>query len=715
MAHKRFGVAGCLTALLAWLFGAGDALAGGGPENVFLVVNSASWASQTVANHYIQLRHIPSSNVFYVDWTGGCETTDVDSFRDKILGPALDATERRGLRQQIDYLVYSSDFPYAVDLTNDFAGRFKFPETATPGCSINSATYLWNLVYSKLPIVMDFHINHYMRDFVKRETDDPTHGFRSWYGWGNQGELQESGGQPYLLSTMLAMTSGRGNSVREALAYLERSAAADGTHPSGTIYFSKTDDKRATPRIPGFEQAVAQLKSLGVRADVISTPLPMGRSDVAGAMTGTAEFSWASSRSKILPGAICENLTSFGGVLGEGSGQTPLTEFLRYGAAGSCGTVVEPLALPQKFPWPSMHVHYARGSTLAEAFYQSVFGPAQVLIVGDALCRPWANIPEVTVAGVKAGDKVSGTLVLKPTAKLPKGGEIERFTLFVDGRRLDSAGPGEDLKWDSTPETDGYHELRVVATEASPIETQGRAIIPVTVENSGHQAQLSTVPAKRVRWDETLTVRAKAPGMKQIFVVHNGRPLGSITGEEGELMVNPRTLGLGPVTFDAVGLGEANSRDRVVAAPVSLVVEPPKPLPALNNAPQKLGPGLALKLPSGKVVTVQETRDPAWPAIAGLDQNQQFTAQAFFDVATEDVYQFQAWHYGQLKISVNGTVIYEGDQGNFKQKYLPLALAAGRHRLTLTGRTASDVKLRILFGGPGAMSLNGRMFRHQTR
>ena len=79
----------------------------------------------------------------------------------------------------------------------------------------------------------------------------------------------------------------------------------------------------------------------------------------------------------------------------EESGQTPLSEFLRYGAAGASGTVIEPYAIPEKFPSPQIHVHYARGCTLAEAYYQSVHGPAQFLIVGDPLCRPWATIPVV--------------------------------------------------------------------------------------------------------------------------------------------------------------------------------------------------------------------------------------------------------------------------------------------------------------------------------
>ena len=85
--------------------------------------------------------------------------------------------------------------------------------------------------------------------------------------------------------------------------------------------------------------------------------------------------------------------------MSEGAGQTPLSEFLRYGAAGSSGTVTEPFAIAEKFPSPMIQVHYARGCTLAEAFYQSVHGPYQLLIVGDPLCRPWADIPQVSVAG----------------------------------------------------------------------------------------------------------------------------------------------------------------------------------------------------------------------------------------------------------------------------------------------------------------------------
>ena len=63
------------------------AQAGGGPENVLLVVNSADSDSMTIANHYVQLRQIPPSNVMYLNWRGPPAKTDINTFREKILTP----------------------------------------------------------------------------------------------------------------------------------------------------------------------------------------------------------------------------------------------------------------------------------------------------------------------------------------------------------------------------------------------------------------------------------------------------------------------------------------------------------------------------------------------------------------------------------------------------------------------------------------------------
>ena len=133
--------------------------------------------------------------------------------------------------------------------------------------------------------------------------------------------------------------------------------------------------------------------------------------DVLGLSTGIATFSWTATGSKIVPGAICENLTSYGGMILD-EPQTKLAEFLRNDAAGSSGTVIEPFAIQAKFPHPLIHAHYASGCSLAEAYYQSVEGPFQLLIVGDALCQPWATPPVLQVKGIAEGEKIKGTVKL---------------------------------------------------------------------------------------------------------------------------------------------------------------------------------------------------------------------------------------------------------------------------------------------------------------
>ena len=142
----------------------------------------------------------------------------------------------------------------------------------------------------------------------------------------------------------------------------------------GTIYFMKNNDIRSTTRHDCYAGIVQQLTTLGVSAQVQDGFIPQQANAIAGLMTGAINFDFAASKSKILPGAICEHLTSSGGVLKANAAQTPLTEFLRYGAAGASGTVFEPLALQAKFPLPSLQLHYARAARLPNRFINRSLG-----------------------------------------------------------------------------------------------------------------------------------------------------------------------------------------------------------------------------------------------------------------------------------------------------------------------------------------------------
>ena len=570
------GAAAVLITSLVWSLAAAPARAGGGPENIFLVVNPASPDSLAVANAFTALRAVPSINIYMLPWTGSDESVPIRRFRDEILGPILRAIDARRLSTQIDCVVYSSGFPWRIDYADELTEELRAKDRYPSG-SLTGMTMLHAAVNSGAPLWLDAESNHYFRPVGSDGVPAETLGFRGWYGWGRNGALLEAGGTRYLLSAMLGVTAGRGNSVAEIAAFLKSAAAADGSRPAGTIYFMTNTDVRTTTRSKPFPAIVSALGTLGVKAEIVTGALPERRRDVAGLMTGVPTFDWRASGSTIVPGAICENLTSFGGVFTPSAGQTPLSEFLRAGAAGSSGTVVEPFSLQAKFPHPSIHVHYARGASLVEAFYQSVQSPYQLLVVGDPLCQPWARIPEVEVVSARdsrvlePGAVVSGTLELEPRTTGGGDAPIDRFHLIVDGLRVAQAGLGERLSLDTTKLADGHHEIRVVAISAAPVETQGRRIVPVTSANHGRAMEL-TVEPRKVAAGGTLRIGVKGTGIDGAMVFAPGRVLGRTATAEAVIEVPADLLGRGTVTIGATGRGGPGPADAVNAKPVTVQV-----------------------------------------------------------------------------------------------------------------------------------------------
>lgn len=552
--------------------------AGGGPENLLLLVNSQSPTSRAVANYYAQLRSVPASNVVSLDVPVSGKMT-VDDFRTKILMPTLQAMASRGIAGQIDYIVYSADFPTQIDVSGDGrpAGvRESKPDPFAPTASISSMTFLWQLVMSKEPNYIARNVNRYYRHPNGRPAL-PTQAFSSWRGWDANGDPQTDGGLHYYLSAVLGVTGRRGNTLPEIASYLSAAAKADGTRPRGTIYYVKSTDRaRSGPRDGRYEAAVQELARLGVRGEVLEGQMPVGKPDVQGAMMGVAKFDWAASSSRIQGGAFCDHLTSFGGVLTGGGSQSPLTAFLKYGAAGACGTVVEPLNFPEKFPHPNMHVHYAAGCSLAEAFYQSIGWPYQVILVGDPLCRPWARIPKVTVDGVKSNARTRGTITITPQAAAAGTHGMARFELFVDGVRREKVASGEAFAFDTTQLPDGYHELRVVAIEGGAIETQGHAIVPFWVNNRGKVLSMSSV-AKRARSGERIEVKVNGTGAARIVVTHQGRSVGEVSGSAGRIAIDTKDLGAGTATLHATSYAAAKEGEEptaiATAKPLEIVVE----------------------------------------------------------------------------------------------------------------------------------------------
>jgi hypothetical protein len=307
---------------------------------------------------------------------------------------------------------------------------------------------------------------------------------------------------------------------------------------------------------------------LGVKAVVQQGLVPNNAKDVAGLMVGASDFDLAKSGITILPGAICEHLTSAGGILTKSDFQTPLSEFLRFGAAGASGTVAEPRALQAKFPLPSLQLHYARGCSLAESFYQSIGGPYQLLIVGDPLCQPWAAIPKVAVAGIKADDKVKGTISVTPSGLGQRGVAVGIFELYIDGRLVGRSTAGATAEIDTTKLADGFHELRVVGIESSPVETQGRVILAFTVQNGDAALEFKTA-LYRVKAGDTVKVSVRQAGATGVTIRQNSRDLASVKGEAGDVEIAAAQLGRGPNDLQAFSEGTSP----LISAPLRIWVE----------------------------------------------------------------------------------------------------------------------------------------------
>lgn len=557
-----------LAALLSMATASSIAVAGGGPENVFLVVNGRGAGSMEVANHYIDLRQIPPTNVYYTSWPGPTgNSIDGLQFRDRLLKPILSEIGVRGLADQIDYIVYSSDFPWQVDFNKAFAG-VTLPRPNRPILSLTSATYLHEFLATPDARLVDLANNNYC---PPPGMVTLTRGFRSSYGWLPGGARVSQGGVRYMLCTALGFSTPSGNTTKEMIWYLERSAKADGTRAAGTFYFMQNKDVRSIVRQDTYRAAVGELQAMGRRAVILPGVVPDNKLDVAGLTTGSPNVRLAASQSRLLPGALVDNLTSAGGQLYKlpnPQAQTRISEFLRLGAAGASGTVVEPFAIPAKFPRATLHVHYASGASMAEAFYQSVAGPFQLLIVGDPLCQPWATIPKVSVAGLPPGGFVSEPVKLMPS--VASAGAVAtgiapqaNFELFVDGIRKAKCGAGETLTLDPSGLGDGYHEIRVVAIDASPVETQGRWVAGVMVKLGRDAVQAAPdggteIAGPQVRLTVTTTVN------RPIALFHNEREVARTRNGSGVVTIDAAKLGKGPIQIQARAVGEPPLRSRPV-------------------------------------------------------------------------------------------------------------------------------------------------------
>ena len=719
--------------------GGAPAWAGGGASRTLVVVNEDSPTSLRVGTAYAALRGIPSHQICRLSRVPHRQLTTIALLRERILAPIEAFLTSTGLDATIDTVAFSIDFPFAATYAADVPDAEKGP--VPPHIALNGALYLARRVLAGDAGYADLDVNRYGRVGPGGPLDSV--GFRSTYLYERSGDVQRSptpealaeAPDRYRLATLLGWHGLQGQSVPDLLAGLARSAAADGTHPEGTVYLMDHPDIRARTRKPFFEQTVEALAARGRKAVVLvkgeggeDGVLPQGHDDVVGLVAGIAGFQWAGSGSTMQPGALAEHLTSFGGRL-DGSGQTKLTAFLAAGAAGSSGTVCEPLAIWQKFPAPFLHVHYADGCSLAEAYYQSVMGPYQLLIVGDPLTRPFAHLRAVTSADVASQHPWKGTVEVRVEVGAGQGEDPAVLELYVDGRQVAAGPAGAALTVDSTVLEDGGHEVRLAAVVADAVETRSEWGARIEVDNGGPTPTL-VVPRKPVTLDEDVALSGKAPaGVKEVEVRQGHAVLVRVPVRSGRWKTSLPAARLGqgtvPLYVRAVDADGRGAR----SALADVVVEAPAPLGSRRRTRRKAkggeatADGLAVTVVTAKGRTddlvVQQfplagaERLAARLAKALDGEVQSITCEGVVVVPSDGVYQWALSGPGTITLRLHDEVVWEGTLEGTDAGYAETSLPAGAHPLSITLVPAGPPALSILLGGDIVPQvLGGALLKH---
>src|ERR1051326_4445708 len=329
--------------------------AGGSGLNVLVVANSNSSNSCELANYYLERRQIPPENLLRINWSGGNTSWTSTDFQSYLLTPLLSAIASRQLTSQIDYVVLSMDIPYQIPYG-----------------------YNWNGTTSVL--------------FYGLKSDSGADYLSTTNSYSASEQIfstaRPASAQGYsFLATMITAAS-----LAQAKRIVDQGVASDGLFPYQPVLLAKSSDPTRNIRYRLFDNAIFNSRFCR-NCSILRTNCDSvwGQTNLFGFQTGLANFSL--SANSFLPGSMADSLSSYGGVIFGYNDQTSLLAFINAGASGSYGTVTEPSPIPSKFPDPQNYFFQARGFSLAESYYQSIFEPYEGLLVAEPLAAPYRHTP----------------------------------------------------------------------------------------------------------------------------------------------------------------------------------------------------------------------------------------------------------------------------------------------------------------------------------
>ena len=313
-----------------------------GPDNVAVVINDADPSSVKVAEYYRTARRIPLENIVHVSIKNAPNALSLAEFSQL----QLEIERQLNAKEQVILLAWTA--PYAVEcnsITSALTLGFDAAQCANT-CGPGKLSPYFNSV-SKKPFD-DMHIR---------------------------------------LAMLLPNAS-----VLHTRALIDRGVQSDNGVFRAKAYYLKTSDETRNSRSSFFPPTGLNIPGSGLAVENIRSDILLGARDIMIYQTGLANVEGLDSLG-FMPGALADNLTSFGGDLNGKKGQMSALRWLDAGATASYGTVSEPCNYWQKFPNPSVLLKwYVSGATAIEAYWKSVAWPSQGLFIGEPLAAPYSHL-----------------------------------------------------------------------------------------------------------------------------------------------------------------------------------------------------------------------------------------------------------------------------------------------------------------------------------
>lgn len=375
-----------VAAALLILLGAAGPLHAQTGENVAVVINDASAASQRIGEYYVRQRAVPGPNVIHIRTTED-ESIDRMQYARTIEAPIAAALRRERLQDRILYIVLTKGVPLRISGTGGLNG------------TVSSVDSELTLLYRRLTgvdaAIPGFIQNpYYLADRPVADAKPFTH--RDY--------------DIFLVTRLDAFT------VEQALALVDKAKAPS---TDGKIVLDQRVPLVNRTGDDWLETAAERLKAMGDGDRVVLESTVQGARDISPVL---GYYSWGSNdpRNRVrrtgmgfVPGSLAAMFVSSDARTFkqppanwvpdeagdkdqqfEGSAQSLVADLIAEGATGVAGHVAEPYLQSTVRP-QILFPAYLSGMNLAEAFYLAIPHLGwQTVVIGDPLLAPFRRKAE---------------------------------------------------------------------------------------------------------------------------------------------------------------------------------------------------------------------------------------------------------------------------------------------------------------------------------